>query len=150
MRKARSFSWSSAEMPMTSPSSIVSSPSGGAKLGGGACGAPSELQVRIVPSRVGVVLALSLAIDSVIFEGLLGGGAREGFAFLLRQECCLRCIINGRDSLRGCSLGGHCRLFFSRMNGGSQILELGVQDRLIQWEIGEGVCNANTGCQKPR
>ena len=48
MRRARSFSWSSAEMPMTSPSSMVSSPPGG-----GACGAPSELQVRTVPSGVG-------------------------------------------------------------------------------------------------
>jgi hypothetical protein len=43
MRRARSFSRSSAEMPMASPSSIVSSPSSGAKPGGGACGAPSEL-----------------------------------------------------------------------------------------------------------
>jgi hypothetical protein len=53
MRRARSFSWSSAKMPMTSPSSMVSSPTGGAKPGGGACGAPSELQVRTVPSGVG-------------------------------------------------------------------------------------------------
>ena len=52
---------------MTSPSSMVSSPSGGAKPGGGACGAPSE------------------AVDSVIFEGLLGGVVREGLAFLFRQ-----------------------------------------------------------------
>jgi hypothetical protein len=43
MRRARNFSWSSAEMLMTSPSSMVSLPSGGAKPGGGACGAPSEL-----------------------------------------------------------------------------------------------------------
>jgi hypothetical protein len=53
MRRAHSFSWSSAEMSMTSPSSIVSLPSGGAKPGGGACGVPSELQVRAVPSGVG-------------------------------------------------------------------------------------------------
>jgi hypothetical protein len=53
MRRARSFSWSSAEMMMTSPSSMVFSPSSGAKPGGGACGAPSELQVRTVPSGVG-------------------------------------------------------------------------------------------------
>jgi hypothetical protein len=50
MRRARSFSWSSAEMPMTSLSSIVSLPSGGAKPSGGACVAPSKLQVRRVPS----------------------------------------------------------------------------------------------------
>jgi hypothetical protein len=54
MRGARNFSWSSAEMPMTSPSSKVSSPSGEAKPGGGACGAPSELQVRTMPSGVGL------------------------------------------------------------------------------------------------
>jgi hypothetical protein len=53
MRKARSCSCSSAEMPMTLPSSIASSPSGGAKPGGGTCGCPPELQVRRVPLGVG-------------------------------------------------------------------------------------------------
>jgi hypothetical protein len=53
MHRARSCSWSSAEMPMTSPSSIASSPSSGAKPGGGTCGTPPELQVRRVPSGVG-------------------------------------------------------------------------------------------------
>jgi hypothetical protein len=53
MRRARSFSWSSAEMLMTSSSSMVSLPSSGAKPRGGACGAPSELHVRTVPSGVG-------------------------------------------------------------------------------------------------
>jgi hypothetical protein len=53
MRRARSCSYSSAEMPMTSPSSVASSPSGGAKPRGGACGSPPELQVRRVPSGVG-------------------------------------------------------------------------------------------------
>jgi hypothetical protein len=43
MRRARSFTWSSANMLMSSPSSMVSSPSGGAKPGVGAHGAPSEL-----------------------------------------------------------------------------------------------------------
>jgi hypothetical protein len=51
MRRARSFSWSSTEMPMTSSSSTVCSPSGGAEPGGGAWGASSELQLRTVPSR---------------------------------------------------------------------------------------------------
>jgi hypothetical protein len=54
MRRAHSFSWSSAEMPMILPSSMVSSPSGGAKPGGGARGAPSELQVRTLPSGMGL------------------------------------------------------------------------------------------------
>jgi hypothetical protein len=53
MRKARSSSCSSADMPMTLSSSIASSPSSGAKPGGGACGSPPELQVRRVPSGVG-------------------------------------------------------------------------------------------------
>jgi hypothetical protein len=54
MRRARSFSWSSAEMPMTSPSSMVSSPSGGVKPGGGTWGTHLELQVRTVTSGVGL------------------------------------------------------------------------------------------------
>jgi hypothetical protein len=53
MRRAHSCSYSSAETPMTSSSSVASSPSGGAKPGGGACGCPPELQVRRVPSGVG-------------------------------------------------------------------------------------------------
>jgi hypothetical protein len=53
MRRARSCSYSSAEMSMTLPFSVASSPSGGAKPGGGACGSPSELQVRRVPSGGG-------------------------------------------------------------------------------------------------
>jgi hypothetical protein len=73
-----------------------------------------------------VILALSLAVDSVIFEGLLGGDVRKGFAFLLRQECYLRCVV------AGCFLGGHRGLFFRRTNGGHQMLEPTLQDRLIQ------------------
>jgi hypothetical protein len=53
MRRALSCSWSSAEIPMTSPSSIASSPSSGAKPRGGTCGMPLELQVRRVPLGVG-------------------------------------------------------------------------------------------------
>jgi hypothetical protein len=53
MHRAHRCSYSSAETPMTSSSSIASSPSGGAKHGGGACGCPPELQVRRVPSKVG-------------------------------------------------------------------------------------------------
>jgi hypothetical protein len=53
MRRAHSCSCSSAEMPMTSSSSIASLPSSGAKPGGGACGCPPELQVCTVPSGVG-------------------------------------------------------------------------------------------------
>jgi hypothetical protein len=53
MCRARSYSCSSAETLMTSPSSVASLPSGGAKPGGGACGCPPELQVRRVPSGVG-------------------------------------------------------------------------------------------------
>jgi hypothetical protein len=55
MRRARSCSCSLAEMPMTSPSSVASLPSGGAKSGGGACGSPLLLQVRRVPSGVGAL-----------------------------------------------------------------------------------------------
>jgi hypothetical protein len=50
--RAQSCSCSSAETPMTSPSSIASSPSSGVKPRGGTCGCPPELQVRRVPSGV--------------------------------------------------------------------------------------------------
>jgi hypothetical protein len=64
MRKARSCSCSSAETPMTSPSSVASAPSGGAKPGG-SCGCPPELQVRRLPSGVGCSLrCLLLSVSS--------------------------------------------------------------------------------------
>jgi hypothetical protein len=59
MRKARSCSCSSAKTPMTLPSSVASTPSGGAKPGGG-CGCPPELQVRRLPSGVGCSLCCLL------------------------------------------------------------------------------------------
>jgi hypothetical protein len=64
MRRARSCSCSSVETPMTSPSSVASSPSSGAKPRGGACGCPPELQVRRVPSAVGCSLRCLLLRDS--------------------------------------------------------------------------------------
>jgi hypothetical protein len=139
MRRARSFSWSSAEMPMTSLSSMVSSPSGGAKPGGGACGAPSKLQVRTVPSGGGMVLALSFAVDSVVFKGLLGG-VREGLAFLIRQKCCLRRVINGWGNLRISSLGGHRGSFFIARTVGAKCWEPACLDKLIQRGSGKCVC----------
>jgi hypothetical protein len=51
-RRARSCICYSTETPMTSPSSVASSPSSGAKPGGGTCGCPPELQVRRLPSGV--------------------------------------------------------------------------------------------------
>jgi hypothetical protein len=51
-RRARSCSYSSAETPRTSPSSVASSPSSGAKPGDGTCGCPPKLQVWRVPSGV--------------------------------------------------------------------------------------------------
>jgi hypothetical protein len=66
---------------------------------------------------------LSLAVDGVIFEGLLKGVVREGFAFLLHQERCLCRIVDGSGGLQGCSLGGHRGVFFRRTNGGCQMLE---------------------------
>jgi hypothetical protein len=65
MRRAHSCSCSSAEMSMTSPSSVASSPSSGAKPGGGSCGYPPELQVQRVSSRVGWSLrCLLLSLSS--------------------------------------------------------------------------------------
>jgi hypothetical protein len=81
MRRARSCSCSSAETPMTSSSSVASSPSSGAKPGGflwlssGATGAEAALGSWLV-------VALSLA-DGVVFAGFLMGGVCKGLAFFL-------------------------------------------------------------------
>jgi hypothetical protein len=83
MRRARNLSWSSAEMPKISPSSTMSSASGGEAWRGclgyshrvaGACSALWRRQI---------VLALSFAVDGLVVEGLLGDVVRKGsFAFL--------------------------------------------------------------------
>jgi hypothetical protein len=77
MHRARSCCYSSAETSMTSSSSIASSPSSGAKPGGGACGCPLELQVRRVPSGVGWSLRYLLlrASSSQAFWGVLSARA---------------------------------------------------------------------------
>jgi hypothetical protein len=139
MRRAHSFSWSSTDMPMTSPSSMVSSPSGGAKPGGGACGAPSELQVRIVPSGVGWSWRCLLLLTASSSKASWGG-VREGLAFILHQLCCLRRVVNGWGSLQICSLAGHRGLFFRSTNGGRQMLEPALQGKLIQRESRKSVC----------
>jgi hypothetical protein len=65
-----------------------------------------------------------LAVDGIIFEGLLEGVVCEGLAFLLRQERCLHRIVDRGGDLRTCSLRGHRRMFSRRTNGGRQMLEL--------------------------
>jgi hypothetical protein len=139
MRRARSCSCSSAEMLMTSPSSAVSLPCCGAKPGGGARGSPPELQVRRVPSGVGVLLALSFA-ESFVFGGFLGGVLCEGLAFFLSQQRCLRCFVDGWGCLRTSSLGCHHGWFVHSTNGGCQMLLLAFLGKLIQRESGESVC----------
>jgi hypothetical protein len=86
----------------------------------------------------GVILALSLVVDSVIFEGLLGGVVREGFAFLLRQECCLHRVIDGCGSLRGCSLGGHRGLFFVAQTVGAKCWNLSFRTSKSNGKRGRG------------
>jgi hypothetical protein len=82
MRRARSYSCSSAKTLMTSTSSIASSPSGGAKPGGGTCGCPLELQVRRVPSGVGCSLRCLLlrASSSQASWGVLSARALSFFS----------------------------------------------------------------------
>jgi hypothetical protein len=68
----------------------------------GAAGAHSTVGRRLV------VLALPLAIDGIIFEGLLKDVVCNGsLAFLLHQECCLHSVVDGNSSLQTRSLGGH-------------------------------------------
>jgi hypothetical protein len=126
MRNARSCSCSSAETPMTSPSSVASAPSGGAKPGG-----KLWLSSRAAGAETafgsGLLIALPLA-ECVVFAGLLVGGVDKGLALFLGQQCCLRSLV----SLRGSSLGCHRGWFFRSTNGGRQMLELALPSKLIQ------------------
>jgi hypothetical protein len=106
MRRARSYSCSSAEMPMTSPSFAASLPSGGAKPGGGACGNPLELQVRRVPSGVGCSWRC-LLLRASSSEASWGVLSARALPFFLGQQCCLRCFVDGWGGLRTSSLGCH-------------------------------------------
>jgi hypothetical protein len=77
-------------------------------------------------------LALSFAVDSVVFKGLLGSGVREGLAFLIRQKRCLRRVVNGWGSLRISSLGGHRGLFCVARTVGAKCWEPACLGKLIQ------------------
>jgi hypothetical protein len=83
-----------------------------------------------------MVVALSFAVDGVIFEGLLGGG----LAFLIRQKRCLRRVVNGWGSLRVNSLVGHRGLFFVARTVGAKCWEHACLGKLIQRRSGKCVC----------
>jgi hypothetical protein len=117
MRKARSCSCSSVETPMTSPSSVASAPSSGAKPGG-SCGYPPELQVRRLPSGVGCSLCCLL----------LSASSSQASWWVVST----RALPFFSASLRGSSLGCHCGWFFRSTNGGRQMLELALLSKLIQ------------------
>jgi hypothetical protein len=113
---------------MTSPSSMASAPSGGAKPGG-----KLRLSSRAAGAETafgsGLFVALSLA-ESVVFGGLLVGcvDEGEGLALFLGQQCCLHSLVSLRASFLGCHLGW----FFRSMNDGCQMLELALLGKLIQ------------------
>jgi hypothetical protein len=121
MRKARSCSCSSAETSRTSPSSVRSAPSGGAKPGG------LRLSFRAAAAEC-VVFA---GAENVVFSSLLVGGVGEGegLALLCGQQCCLRSLVSLRASFLGCHRGW----FFRSTNGGRQMLELALRCKVIQW-----------------
>jgi hypothetical protein len=80
----------------------------------------------------GVVLALSLTVDDDIFEGLLKSVVHEGFSFLLRQERCLRRVVDGSGGLRACSLGGHRGMFLVAPTVGAK-----------SWNLPPGIVESN-------
>jgi hypothetical protein len=70
-----------------------------------------------------MLLALSFA-KSFVFGGFLECVVREGLAFFLSQQRCLRCFVDGWGCLRTSSLGCHRRWFIRSTNGGRQMLAL--------------------------
>jgi hypothetical protein len=95
-----------------------------------------------------VVLALSFVVDSVVFEGLLGGSVREGLAFLIRQKCCLCRVVNGWGSLRISSLGGQHGSFFVARTVGAKCWQPACLGKLIQRGSGKCVCKVLHGMPK--
>jgi hypothetical protein len=85
-----------------------------------------------------MVLALSFALDSIVFKGLLGSGVHEGLSFLIHQKRCLRRVVNGWGNLRISSLGGHRGLFFVARTVGAKCWEPAFLCKLIQ--RGSGKC----------
>jgi hypothetical protein len=143
MRRARNFSWSSGEMPMTSPSSIASLPFGGAKPGGGACGTPPELQVRRVPSGMGWSrrCLLLTASSSKAYWGVLSARALPFFS--------ASSAAFAASSMDGAAFElarlGPSLVVFRSTNGGRQMLELALPGKLIQQESGKSICKVCRG-----
>jgi hypothetical protein len=82
MCRARSCSCSSAQTPMTSPSSVASSPSSGAKPGGWFLWLSSRAAGAEAALGSWLIVALSLA-DGVVFAGFLVSDVCKGLALFL-------------------------------------------------------------------
>jgi hypothetical protein len=130
---------------MTSPSSVASLPSGGAKPGGGACGSPPKLQVRRVPLGVGCSwhCLLLRASSSQAYWGVLyvrafpffsassaafAASSMDGAAFELAL---LGAIVGGLFVAR--TMGAKCWNLLSWARGPNEEVE-GVQAKFnVEW-----------------
>jgi hypothetical protein len=133
MRMAPSYSCSLAETPMTSSSSVASSPSGGAKPGGCACGCPPELQVCRVPLGVGWLWRSLLVRASSSQASWWVLSARALPFFSASSAAFTASSTDGAAfEVRTSSLGCHRGWFVHSTNGGRQMLELALLGKLIQ------------------
>jgi hypothetical protein len=86
-----------------------------------------------------VVLALSFAIDSVIFEGLLGVVFARSLPFFSASSAAFAASsMDGQPS--NLLSWGPSRVVFRSTNGGRQMLEHACLGMLIQWGGGKCVC----------
>jgi hypothetical protein len=114
MRSARNFSWSSTEIPRTSPSLIISSASGGVKRSGGFRGRPSELHVRTVPSGVG-----GFSMSGRLLLTAPSSGASWGISLIMVPcisfgEGRLRCVVQRGGGRHNHFLGSHHGISLSK------------------------------------
>jgi hypothetical protein len=124
---------------MTSLSSTVSSPSGGAEPGGGAWGASLELQVRAVPSGVGWSSRCLLLLTASSSKASWGRHPR-GPCLFCPPEALPSPRRRWMGNLQISSFGGHHGLFFVARTVGAKCWEPFRPCRLIQWGNRKCVC----------
>jgi hypothetical protein len=95
----------------------------------------------------GVILALSLAVDSVIFEGLLGAVSTRALPFFSARSAAFVASSMDATAFEVVLLGGIAGCFFVARTLGAKCWDLPLWTGRSNRKWGERVCNSNTGCQ---
>jgi hypothetical protein len=133
---------------MTSPSSMVSSPFGGVKPGGGARGAPSELQVHTVPSGVGWSWRCLLLLTASSSKASWGVGCARALPFFSTSNAAFAASSMDGTAFELARLGAIAGCFFVARTVGAKCWNLLTRARGSNGKVKRVFAKFSTECQK--